>query len=191
MAQIRSISAPTYNTTTTSYKTSIAPKKSVLLRDMKIVPLQTVPHFARVAASYCWDEWSTRFQSEFYMRTKEDLIQEMMWSFTCQCFVAHVDNLFLGTVCIHVCDLPSRLPHLTPWVQSLFVVPEFRKRGIGRALLDYVTSNVRRSFVFPISNDPHMYLHCKHNNVKWFKQQGWEPYHLFHHESIVVMSKLI
>ena len=164
-------------------------QQSTLVRDMKIVPIQSAQHLVRVAAAYCWDEWSDRFHGEFYIKSKEELMAEMTSSFSCQCYVAHVDNMFLGTVSVHVCDMPSRFPHLTPWIQSLYVPHEFRRLGIGLALMSYATTNLRRSLIFPIKNDSYIYMQCKVQNIKWYLNQGWEGYHISHKEPIVVLMK--
>ena len=50
-------------------------------------------------------------------------------------FVAHEGDAFLGTVAIIACDEDSR-PQYTPWIAALWVEPEHRRRGIGKALVD-------------------------------------------------------
>jgi GNAT superfamily N-acetyltransferase len=49
--------------------------------------------------------------------------------------VAHEGGRFIGTVSVIACDEETR-PHYTPWVAALWVEPEFRRQGIGAALVE-------------------------------------------------------
>jgi GNAT superfamily N-acetyltransferase len=49
--------------------------------------------------------------------------------------VAQEDDTFIGTVSIIACDEATR-PHYTPWVAALWVEPDYRRRGIGAALVE-------------------------------------------------------
>ena len=48
--------------------------------------------------------------------------------------VAICDGMPTGTVSIKINDLPQRLD-LSPWLASLYVLPDYRGRGIGRELV--------------------------------------------------------
>jgi predicted N-acetyltransferase YhbS len=52
-------------------------------------------------------------------------------------FLAMQDSMVVGTVSLDRSDLPSH-NHLSPWLASLFVVPETRGRGIATALVQHV-----------------------------------------------------
>jgi N-acetylglutamate synthase-like GNAT family acetyltransferase len=47
--------------------------------------------------------------------------------------IATVDNAVVGVACLVECDLDSHA-HLTPWLASVLVLPEYRGKGIGSAL---------------------------------------------------------
>jgi predicted N-acetyltransferase YhbS len=49
-------------------------------------------------------------------------------------FLAMEDSKVVGTVSLDLSDLPSH-DQLSPWLASLFVVPEARGRGIATALV--------------------------------------------------------
>jgi predicted N-acetyltransferase YhbS len=57
-------------------------------------------------------------------------------------FVAEVDARPAGHAMLDVDDLKAR-PDLTPWIVSVLVAPEFRGRGVGRALAYHVVAAAR------------------------------------------------
>ena len=57
--------------------------------------------------------------------------------------VALIDGKPIGTVNVVHNDSPSR-PHLHPWLAALFVAPEHRRRGAGRALCRAACEEARR-----------------------------------------------
>lgn len=58
-------------------------------------------------------------------------------------FVAVEDGLPLGSASLVERDLPTR-PHLTPWLASVFVAPEHRRRGIASGLVRRVVEEAAR-----------------------------------------------
>lgn len=57
--------------------------------------------------------------------------------------VAYVGNEPAGTVQLVTTDSRER-PDLTPWLAALYVAPEYRKRGIGGALVRQLAAEARR-----------------------------------------------
>jgi predicted N-acetyltransferase YhbS len=47
--------------------------------------------------------------------------------------VALLDNIVVGMACLLECDIPSHC-HLRPWLATVLVSPDHRRRGIGSAL---------------------------------------------------------
>lgn len=52
-------------------------------------------------------------------------------------WVAHDRGVVMGTVALRTTDLPGH-DHLTPWLSGVFVLPEYRRRGIAAALCRHV-----------------------------------------------------
>jgi GNAT superfamily N-acetyltransferase len=52
-------------------------------------------------------------------------------------WVAHDHGVILGTAALRVADLPGH-DHLTPWLSGVFVLPEYRRRGVAAALCRHV-----------------------------------------------------
>jgi N-acetylglutamate synthase-like GNAT family acetyltransferase len=83
-------------------------------------------------------------------------------------WVAHSDNSALGTAALRVCDLEGR-EDLTPWLGGVYVLPKFRRRGIGTALSDVVerkaaTLGVRTLYLFTLDQQ------------HWYGELGWLPF---------------
>ena len=55
-------------------------------------------------------------------------------------WVAHDRGIVLGTAALRITDLPGH-DHLTPWVSGVFVLPEYRRRGVGAALCRHVEAS--------------------------------------------------
>ena len=58
-------------------------------------------------------------------------------------FVSLIDNVVVGMACLVECDIPSHC-HLTPWLATVLVSPEYRGQGIGSALCGRATEEARR-----------------------------------------------
>jgi len=58
-------------------------------------------------------------------------------------FLAQFDGAPAGTVQLIACDSRAR-PDLTPWLAALFVVPEYRGKGIGAALVSRLITEAIR-----------------------------------------------
>ena len=54
-----------------------------------------------------------------------------------QSFVLLADDIPAGTASFRHQDLPSH-PHLTPWLSSVYVQPDYRRRGFASALVRHV-----------------------------------------------------
>ncbi|PPD45228.1 MAG: hypothetical protein CTY16_10470 [Methylobacter sp.] len=84
-------------------------------------------------------------------------------------WVAHSDTQVFGTAALRVDDLPG-YEHLTPWLGGVFVVPEFRKHGVGTALCSAVEQHARE--IFGISK---LYLFTL-DSQELYKNLGWSMF---------------
>lgn len=81
-------------------------------------------------------------------------------------FVAVEDGQAVGTASLDDEDLPPR-SNLTPWLASVYVLPEFRVRGLGAKLIEAVESEARtRGFT-------KIYLHTT-DRTEFYKKRGWQ-----------------
>jgi GNAT superfamily N-acetyltransferase len=80
--------------------------------------------------------------------------------------VAHDGDLFLGTVSVIACDEGGR-PHYTPWIAALWVEPEYRRRGIGAALVDKAFG------VALAAGTLRVYLLARAHRRPFYEKLGW------------------
>jgi GNAT superfamily N-acetyltransferase len=82
--------------------------------------------------------------------------------------VAHQGAAFLGTSSVIASDLED-LPQYSPWVAAVWVDPEYRKRGVGEALVGRAADGV---FALGIER---AYLCALEARRAFYVRQGWLP----------------
>ena len=82
-------------------------------------------------------------------------------------FVAQESGRPIGMASIVAQDMATR-PDLSPWLASVYVIPEARRRGVGSAL-------VRRAMdAMPTLRIARLYLFTP-DQVAFYRRLGWEP----------------
>jgi GNAT superfamily N-acetyltransferase len=85
-------------------------------------------------------------------------------------FLAEVDDQVVGTAWLMLADRvpsPGRRRRPTGDVQSVYVVPELRGRGVGAALLDAVLAEARRLEL------EHVTVHSAERAVSLYRRMGF------------------
>jgi GNAT superfamily N-acetyltransferase len=80
--------------------------------------------------------------------------------------VAHDGERFLGTVSLIACDEETR-PQYTPWIAALWVEPDYRRCGIGAALVDKAAK-----LAFDIGAQ-RVYLLTRERRLSFYEGMGW------------------
>ena len=101
---------------------------------IRIENLAAHPEFAPVLAAWVYEEWGhllpERTQemlvAAFQQRTTPHVIPES--------FVAMAGDRPIGMASLIEDDMKTR-PDLSPWLAAVYVLPEFRKRGVGSSLV--------------------------------------------------------
>jgi N-acetylglutamate synthase-like GNAT family acetyltransferase len=83
-------------------------------------------------------------------------------------WVAHSENRVLGTAALRIHDLPGR-EDLTPWLGGVFVLPEFRRRGIASTLCKVVEGKALAL------GFPHVFLFTI-DQQSLYTSLGWRTY---------------
>ncbi|WP_089933393.1 GNAT family N-acetyltransferase [Candidatus Entotheonella palauensis] len=107
---------------------------------MQIAFLADYPHFVEPLARYHIDEWSRLLPWWHYDDALAELEDHASRKSIPTTLLALDNDRLLGSASLVEEDLPkAELPavaSLSPWLASVFVVPEARGRGIGRALVE-------------------------------------------------------
>jgi GNAT superfamily N-acetyltransferase len=107
----------------------------------KIRPLKEVPDYAPIFAFWAFREWYSARSVDFNLiiRAYKDRINDTNLPVT---WAAIEDNIPVGMASLKLNDLWSR-KDLNPWLSSLFVLPEYRCRGIGSLLINSVIEKAK------------------------------------------------
>jgi N-acetylglutamate synthase-like GNAT family acetyltransferase len=93
----------------------------------EIVTLADRPDLAPIITEWIWNEWS-RHDGYTFEQTLEYSEASSARRDIPQTFVLLVEGEPVGTSSLVAADMKER-PDLTPWMASVFVIPEARRRG--------------------------------------------------------------
>ena len=102
------------------------------ITDIDLGDLRDKAELLGTIADRIWHAWSKgRGLSFEQVVQKLEGIRSSESEFT---LVAHAGNNFLGTISVIGSDMVER-PNLTPWIAAVWVEREYRKHGLGSALV--------------------------------------------------------
>lgn len=120
--------------------------------------------YIEVTSKWMCKEWGTESNYEFF---KSIISHSVDKSNLPQTFVAVIKGKPVGTVGIWRCDMVSR-QDLYPWLSALYVLPEYRNRGIGRRLQEHLVSYAKEL------GYENIYLYTDIEN--YYEKNGWKLY---------------
>jgi GNAT superfamily N-acetyltransferase len=134
---------------------------------MQIVNLKDELNHLVTLASWHHDEWS-------YLNpdaTLEERIEEMKRclgpEFIPTTYIAKDDEL-LGSAAIVEHDMDTK-QELSPWLASVYVAPQFRRKGVGSKLVLHVMNQARENGVEAL------YLFTP-DEEEFYAHLGWKPF---------------
>lgn len=133
---------------------------------IEIVALFDRPEFVPLVARWNWAEWRDLLPCASCEAFADDLRAKTRHDGIPITFLALDDGVPVGTVSLLADDLESR-PELTPWLASLYVVPERRGSGLGKILVRHAVEAARG---FDVGN---LYLYTPGQET-FYQQLGWE-----------------
>jgi N-acetylglutamate synthase-like GNAT family acetyltransferase len=125
-----------------------------------ITRLVSVPHYAPKLAAAHAQEWQHLYSSWNEKTAMCDFLKEFHGDEIPTTLVLHDGNQgLIGSVSLVRDDLPDR-EDLNPWLASLYIMPQFRKRGYGRSLVQeavrlYSTFGYDRAYLFTETAGPY------------------------------------
>jgi GNAT superfamily N-acetyltransferase len=99
---------------------------------VQIEPLSSRPELGSTVQRWFMQEWPSYYDSNG--RAALDVLAYSRAEGVPRGFVAIVNGMPGGFAALKAESFPSH-PHLGPWAGAAYVAPEFRRRGIGAALL--------------------------------------------------------
>jgi GNAT superfamily N-acetyltransferase len=129
-----------------------------------IVHLADVPQYLPVVAYWNYREWHAgKRPFDDVIRRYQKRLNYIDVPFT---LVAVEDTMPVGSVSIKLDDFPDHRPDLNPWLASLYVVADYRGRGVGNELLKAAQETARAAGV------TRLYLFT-HTANALYKRDGW------------------
>lgn len=113
--------------------------------DITIDYLTNRPTFIPELALWSWREWQDVYEQrgqtlQHSLKNYQDRMNSDRLPLT---LVALHDSSLVGMVSVKFHDMDTR-PDLDPWLGGLFVLPQWRNRGIGTMLMHRATQEARR-----------------------------------------------
>ena len=127
----------------------------------RIEPVHDHPSLHDTIAGWLWNEWGTPANRELY----KSLVAHSRKDAVPAIWVAFDTTIPVGTVGLLRTDLVSR-QEFTPWMAVLYVIPEYRGRGIAAQLQEHVLDEARR-----LGYDE-IFLYTKMTG--FYERTGWE-----------------
>jgi GNAT superfamily N-acetyltransferase len=122
--------------------------------------LRTLPEHTETIAKWIYDTFPHEFEGTTFGEWLEQVRHPERIT-----FVAVENGRALGTASLDFEDLPPR-SDLTPWLASVYVLPEFRARGLGALLIEAVAKEAQaRGF-------EQIYLHTS-DRAEFYAKRGW------------------
>lgn len=101
---------------------------------LEIKHLGDCSEYVELVTNWMWKEWGNK---ENYKRYETIVKHSLKKDNLPQTFVAFMGEEPVGTVGLWRCDLMSR-QDLYPWLASLYVIPQYRGKGIGTELQKFL-----------------------------------------------------
>ena len=134
---------------------------------MKIVNLKEVPHHLDTLARWHQEEWGYLKPDKTLADRIERMKSHLLPEFIPTTFVA-TNHELLGSSAIIEHDMDTR-KELTPWLAGVYVVPEFRRRGIGSALVLHIMEQAKENKI------GRLYLFTP-NMDAFYARLGWKTF---------------
>jgi len=133
---------------------------------LNIFDLNTRPALRDTVARWIYDEFIVGQREGVTFKDIQDLFDESIGSDFPVTLIAECDDIPVGTVSLVALDDIDHVPY-TPWLASLYVLPEYRSRGIARILMDRIADIARKR------GADTLYLHTEHADG-YYEKLGWD-----------------
>jgi len=138
-------------------------------------------HLAALAAWH-HKQWAYLHENDSVERRIAELTDEFDSNGIPRTFVAVSGDLLLGSASIIVYDMDTRMD-LTPWLASVIVAPEQRRKGIGSALVRHVMKEAQKLGL------QRLYLFTP-DRAEFYERLGWSRFESieYHGHPVEIMT---
>jgi GNAT superfamily N-acetyltransferase len=148
---------------------------------VQIVHLAICPEVVPTLASWVADEWGAVLPGVTFADLVTRFEAATIPGRIPETFVAQEGDRPIGMASIVTQDMATR-PDLSPWLASVYVIPEARRRGVGTALVRRTTEAMTELGI------DRLYLFTP-DQVPFYRRLGWEPLKLtrYRGENVQIM----
>lgn len=133
---------------------------------MKIINLATAPEHIPTIAAWHHVQWGY-LNPGATVETRIEKMQRYLKGAAIPAMYICVDGAHLaGTAALVESDMDSH-PELSPWLASVYVNPEYRKRGVGAMLVKHIVNHAKEQGIGTL------YLFTP-DQAKFYQSMGWE-----------------
>ena len=147
----------------------------------QIEQLAERPDLLPIVAAWIYNQWWTTIEGASVNTLADQLRGHLIHDQIPLTFVASLDRRPIGTATLMAHDVGTeQWPDLSPWLAALYVIPDYRRRGIGGALVNATVSKARALGVRVL------YLYTA-DREDFYAHLGWKV--VDRRDRMVVMSK--
>ena len=110
---------------------------------LQIAYLADHPEYVPTLARWFYDQWHDLHEGSTLQRYVDSVAARVNVGSLPTAFVARQDGRLVGSASLLLQDLESH-PQLSPWLASVYVMPDARNQGIGSRLVRYATQEAER-----------------------------------------------
>jgi len=151
---------------------------------MKIINLKQCVDQLPLLAQWHQAEWSYLNPGQSLQARIEKMQAYLNDEFIPSTFVA-IENEVLGSAAIVACDMKERKQY-SPWLASVYVAPEYRRKGTATELVRHVMQQAAENKI------KKLYLYTP-DQEQFYKKMGWKTQERlnYHGHDVTIMSVLL
>jgi RimJ/RimL family protein N-acetyltransferase len=101
-------------------------------------PLKMHPEFTEELREIYWNEWSDSIKIEFNINIFSEYKLDDNIKYYLVLEIINNTKKLVGTIASSPCDLEvDELKHLTPWLSYVYILPEYRNKGIAKIMINW------------------------------------------------------
>lgn len=132
---------------------------------MSIIDLSRELQHIPILASWHQQEWAHLNPGSSLENRIDKMQAYLSTALVPSTFIYKQNEQLAGSAAIVACDMDTH-PELTPWLASVFVVPHWRRRGIGAQLVKHVMWQARQAEISAL------YLFTP-DQAAFYQKLGW------------------